>query len=812
MNERPDDSVLVKDRPGSRDDLAPEARGAGEPTPSEPADARLAEPSGGIRNGAPRESALDRLDRLGQVGATPWPDGHRSPNPVPWLLALVTAFNLWYLRGHVRAIHDLNDGSFHAAYVRWAAERVRAGRTPFDGLFTSLGLGFPVFHHYQVLPHVVVGALGALTDPGLLYRWTLFLLLALWPLGLYAASRLLGLTRGAAAGAAVLAPFVVALPGYGYQVGSYAWWGYGMWSQLWGMWLFAFAVALAWRAIDQRRSLALAALVASATITSHTLTGYLLLIVVCAFALVARGRRLTRLLRAAAIVAGALAASGWLLIPAVRDRAWTRNGLPPDTFWLDSYGARQVLQWLVSGELFDAGRLPVLTVLAAVGVLVAVRRIGREPASRAVLALSLVSLVLFFGRPTLGPLVDLLPARDDLYLHRMIVGVHLGGVLLAGIGLAGIGRVLLGALQRANGSIVRKPRATTLAMVAAMAVLLIPAWTQVRRAALDGQQWMSDQRAAEDADGADFAALVERADREGGGRVYAGTSSGWGRDQRVGYVPGAIELLNLDAPGIGFTGRMSALTEPSEARFDDTNASHYELFGVRWALLPDDRPPPPNGRLVEGRGRYRLYLIEGSGLMQVVDTTTAIATDRPGLSTALDGFLQSRMAAEGRYPLLDLDGRGAPPPTLGPDADPTDPGQVEVIYELLRSGIVGGQVVLDRPAAVVLKMSYHPRWEATVDGSEVDTFVVAPGYLAVAVPAGTHAVELRYRAISGWETAAWWAVAAAAILALALIDRSIRRRTRQDPEDGGDQPPVSGGGGAVSVGAGAGAGAIDGVA
>jgi hypothetical protein len=771
MSERPVDAVLVKDRLGVRNDLAPEPIGETE------------------------------------VASRPG-TGTRQPNPVRWLLAFVTAFNVWYLRSHLRAVHDLNDGSFHAAYVRWAADRVRAGRTPFDGLFTSLGLGFPIFHHYQVLPHVVVGTLGALVDPGLLYRWTLFLLLALWPLGLYAASRLLGLSRGAAAGAAVLAPFVIAEPGYGYQLGSYAWWGYGMWSQLWGMWLFAFAVALAWRAIDQRRSLVLAAAVAAATITSHTLTGYLLLIAIGAFALVARGPLLSRLLRAGAVLAGALMASCWLLVPTLRDRAWTRNGLPPDTFWLDSYGARQVLRWLASGELFDAGRLPVLTLLAAVGVLTAVRRLAREPALRAVLALSMVSLVLFFGRPTLGPLVDLLPARGDLYLHRMIVGVHLGGLLLAGVGLAGLGRVLLGFSQRATDLPARAPRAVTIAAVAATVLLLVPAWTQVRRAALDGQQWMSEQRAAEDGAGADFAALVDRARREGGGRIYAGTSTGWGRDERVGYVPGGIELLNLDAPGIGFTGRVPALTEPSEARFDDANPAHYELFGVRWAVLPESRPPPPNGRLVESRGRYHLYATLGSGLLQVVDTTTAIATDRAGLDTALDAFLLSRMAAEGRYPLLALDGRAVPSPTLGTDPPSTDPGRVQVTYELLRSGLIGGQVVLDRPAAVVLKMSYHPRWKATVDGTEVEAFVVAPGYLAVAVPAGVHAVELRYRAISGRETAGWWALAAAALGALAVIDRSLRRRPRRRGDALRGQPPVAGGGGAVSVAA----GATDGVA
>ena len=571
---------------------------------------------------------------------------------MPWILGAVTAFNLWYLRAHVRAVHDLNDGSFHAAYVRWAAERIRAGRSPFDGLFTPLGLGFPIFHHYQVLPHVVAGALGALTDPDAVYRWSLYLLLALWPLGLYASARLLGLSRGAAVGAAAVAPFVVALPGYGYQQGSYTWSGYGMWTQLWGMWLFAFGVALSWRAIDRQRSLALAALVVAATITSHALTGYLLLVIVAAFGLVASGRFLRRLARAAAVIVAGLLGSAWLLVPAFRDRAWTRNGLPTDTYWLDSYGAGRILRWLSSGELFDAGRLPVITLLAAIGAVVAVRRLRQDGAMRAVVSLFVVSLVLYFGRPTLGPLVDHLPARDDLYLHRMIVGVHLGGVLLAGLGLAAAGRALQHLARR--GATPAGRAVLTAAAVVAVVLALVPAWTQIRRSALDGNQWMGEQRAAQRTDGADFDALVHRAEDEGGGRIYAGLLAGWGQEYRIGYVPAAIELTDLDADGLGFTGRVPALTEPSEARFDDTNPAHYELFGVRWAIFPDTRPPPPASRLVEARGRHRLYLVDGSGLLQVADTTTPIVTDRYGIADAVGAFLRSSMAAAGQYPLLDL--------------------------------------------------------------------------------------------------------------------------------------------------------------
>ena len=51
-------------------------------------------------------------------------------------------------------------------------------------------------------------------------------------------------------------------------------------------------------------------------------------------------------------------------------------------------------------------------------------------------ALTLFWLLLYFGRPTWGVLLNLLPMSRDLQLHRLISGFHLGSIYLIGIGLA----------------------------------------------------------------------------------------------------------------------------------------------------------------------------------------------------------------------------------------------------------------------------------------------------------------------------------------------------------------------------------------
>ena len=44
-------------------------------------------------------------------------------------------------------------------------------------------------------------------------------------------------------------------------------------------------------------------------------------------------------------------------------------------------------------------------------------------------------LCLFFGRPTWGPAIDLLPFSQNIHMHRFIAGVHLSGILLAATAL-----------------------------------------------------------------------------------------------------------------------------------------------------------------------------------------------------------------------------------------------------------------------------------------------------------------------------------------------------------------------------------------
>ena len=83
--------------------------------------------------------------------------------------------------------------------------------------------------------------------------------------------------------------------------------------------------------------------------------------------------------------------------------------------------------------------LPVLSLLALLGAVLILWRLYRDhrlPAPEGfVLSGAVLWLLVFFGRPTWGPLLLLLGAVRDLHLHRVVGAVHIFLVLLAAIAM-----------------------------------------------------------------------------------------------------------------------------------------------------------------------------------------------------------------------------------------------------------------------------------------------------------------------------------------------------------------------------------------
>jgi hypothetical protein len=693
-------------------------------------------------------------------------------------LALVGAavvFNLWTLSAEVRDVWFLNDAGIHASMVRWVAQRISSGHLPFDGWYPYLSLGASRFHHYQSLPHILTGALSTITGAGT-FRWSLYLLLCTWPIAVYCGGRLFDLDPWAAAMAALVSPLIVSAPALGFEWSSYVWRGSGTWAQLWGMWALPFAWGLSWRAVSRGRSVALAALVLGITVCLHLLIGYLALLSLGVWVLLSPGELLQRFGRAVLVGVGALATAAWMLVPLITDAKWmTQDEFSRGTFYYDSFGARRVMGWMITGRIFDDGRLPVISLLALAGLVVCLWRFRRNPSARAMPAVGLLSLLLFFGRPTLGSVIDLLPGGTDLFLRRYVTGVHLAGIYLAGIGGAWLGAKAW-KLVRERASWIRPAVATT-GLVALVTIALAPAAIERTGYERKGAQWIAQQQVAQATDGAAFASLVDTARTIAPGRIFGGMRAN-ASAPRVAFVPTFAALLNLDADAIGFTRPTWSLMSNVENRFAIHVPAQVAMFGVRWAILPEGQASPVGATRAGTAGRWVLWSTGDIGYLSVVDTVAPVAVDRTNLGLRMASFLSSDLPAQGRFPTLAFAGAKAAEPTLGPGDNPTSPpGRVLRSIAKPANGLFKGEVAMGRQAVVLLKSSFDPRWRVLVDGLEAQTEMVAPGFVGVTVPPGRHTVVFTYRPYP-W----YWVLfllGAVVVVALSFVDRSSARRSRR---------------------------------
>jgi hypothetical protein len=356
--------------------------------------------------------------------------------------------------------------------------------------------------------------------------------------------------------------------------------------------------------------------------------------------------------------------------------------------------------------------------------------------------------------------------------------------MLAGVGGAWLAQSMRAQLQQRVPARVGFVSAVVPAVVAAG--LLIPPWHERGHYAAEGARWMRGQRAADRGEGADLAQLAEHARDLGGGRVYGGTTFDTSKTL-VGFVPVHTALLNHDVDTVGNLLRVSSLSTSMEAQFDHRVAWHYDLFDVRYVVLPVARQPSVPAALVMRRGVFALWRVETSGYVGVVDAVAPIVSDLEGLGKAMGPRLRSDLFARGRYPLLQLPRTPAGRPTTTTDAalDGTAGATISQVADP-GSGRFRAQVDARREAYVVLRQSWHPRWHARVDGRPVAVVPIAPSFVAVPVGPGRHLVAFDYKP---WRNE--WLVleGALGLVALHLFAAWLRsRRASAAPVKGGDPP------------------------
>lgn len=636
-------------------------------------------------------------------------------------------------------VPNVNDGAQHIAFVRRAADAWSRGESLVDHWVPQFELGVPQFLDYQHLPHVAVVVLGRLTgdavDLRTLFDIVRYALLLGFPLTVFWSMRTMGFTSIASAIGAAASSLLSADHRYGFEYDSYVWRGFGVFTQLFAMNLSFVALATLHRVANKGSGIVPAALACTALALSHLLYAYMLAITALALLLfgASRATLAPRLGRFALVGAISAAATSYMWLPFFMHSAYVNVTPYLDPQKYDSYGAGPILSGLVTGDLLDHGRLPMLTLLLGVGVIGSI--VTRARLSLLALGLFALWLVLYFGRPTLGPLVDLLPLSDGLFLHRLVGGVDIFAILLIGIGGAWLWEI-----ARASSS-----RARLVAVGAASLLLFAPALVERWSYYAQNAVWMRDTQAALDAD-SDARTILAALGQQPQGRAYAGLRSNWGETLNFGIPFKSVRFYDL----LSHNG-LDAVEPPNQSlslnadllwEFNDQDLSHYRLFNVDYVIAPRTVRFPPELRTLTTTAKYVLYAAPGRGYGEYA----AIARSESA-STQADLFarelawLRSGDAARWAFTRYEYSSAGSSSAPL-PIADCAG-GQVA--YERVQPARFEFLSRCGTASAMVIKVTYHPNWRVTVDGAEASTFMASPSYVAFPLPVGDHFIVAEYR-------------------------------------------------------------------
>ena len=144
-------------------------------------------------------------------------------------------------------------------------------------------------------------------------------------------------------------------------------------------------------------------------------------------------------------------------------------------------------------------------------------------------------------------------------------------------------------------------------------------------------------------------------------------------------------------------------------------------------------------------GRYVLYEARTPGYAQFVGLESRLAV-RDQAALYASNIAWSRRPTNGQprtYIRYDYPATSSP---SGPSVVPGCPDGGRTDFEAFRPGQIDLVVECSAAATLVIKTTYHPNWEVTVDGTKVPTFMVSPSYLGVSMAPGKHQVDAVYRA------------------------------------------------------------------
>jgi len=691
---------------------------------------------------------------------TPFLQFLKTPKVIAYsLVFLAIVFNAVFLMGEVTvSTFNLNDDVLHLTATQEASSALRQNLDPTDFWLTRIGLGFPLFHYYQHLPHVVLAGLDQVTSSFLplpsLFDVSRYLLLVFFPLSVFWAMRRFEFDYLAAGLSAVIASLLATNGLYGIEYGSYIWRGYGLYTQLWAMFFLPLALAEIYRTLKKEGSWFWPVFLSALVLLSNLLYGYILVISAVLFVFLqpdipeifSRFKRLAGIFICTALV------TAYFFVPFILDLPYLNRSGWEAPFKYNSFGTMEVLKNLFTGNLLDYGRLPVLTLVFFLAALIVITQ-WKEEKYRLLLVVTFFWLLVYFGRSTWGDLVNVLPFSQDLHFHRFIGGFQLGAVMVTGAGLS--------LTWQWMKKFSKKNPSYKIPIVAGIVFLLLLSPVFFERAHFY-QQNTQLKTASQNtflSKSQEISAIKDTLNNVPPGRVYAGIPADFGNDlhYKIGFVPLYAIMPQLGVDSFGYAYSAFPLSTDVRLNFNNTKPEQYNLFNIRYVVLPKTRTPPTFYSKIREFEDFNLYQIPTTGYFDVVDVPAVFYGEKSNFYYPNTKWLSSSLPNQKQHPIIELGNK--PENTSGlqvfsfqevnekilSNLTRLQPAGGEILHETMSTNEYRAEFIANRESFLMLKTNYHPGWDVMLNDKKVVPVMLAPGFIGIKVDPGTHQVTFSYQ-------------------------------------------------------------------
>ncbi len=631
-----------------------------------------------------------------------------------------------------------DDNSAHLALAVHISQILQAGET--DLFWSHSNLGLPLYMAYQPLPSLYTGGLMAMlpsVDPVLIFKLVIVLLWSTMPLTWYFGARWYGANRERAVLIAMLILAPRDMLDMGLTITSTAY--TGLFTQLFGIWLFPLAVgALERSAIRREMWWPTASFLVALTTLCHLFFGLLVALALAA-SLLSRPREITSALpRVLLIGVAALALCAFWLVPLVLTRDYV-GGLPwPSDEYL-GWSPTRLTKAILGGDVLDKDRFPWLTLLALPGLVWVFYNARQSAKTRTGLIFGGFCLVLMGGRAMWGDLYNALPMHQHVNPSRYLVGIQICAVVLAATWIP----KLWHRKEQGMGSLISPHHWRRL--VISLSVLVTASF------ALDRHFAWKHALKTFDYEEASFSAVTKHLAKDKRHRFAVDadldTASHFHRD----LLPMLADRDQLQSYALGYHATFS--TYYAEYIRYDTN--WMRLFNVG-ALVARNNGGPIAGRFepelqAEPYTVFRVPGAEEWGYFDIVSPGPKVSgnlRDMRSLLRHITPLLFSRgyyLSIDSKDSALHIDGVPWQKTMKAVRALPPTRAKARVLSEERGRTHFSARIDAEESAGLMLKVNYFPYWNATIDGEPAEISHVAPNFMVVQVPPGKHDVEFRYQ-------------------------------------------------------------------